>query len=89
MTIILGWEKRIQGRKTFLHVDWHPRQFSQEKQSGSNKLPTACSVNGYVHFCLDLLGTSFCDYVKVKSSIIINSQNIGAKQHIALHYILC
>lgn len=34
---------------------------------------------------LDLLGTSFCNFVKVKSRVITNSQNmpVGAKQHIA------
>lgn len=62
-----------------------------KKQSGCSYPPTTGSMYGYVSIYLDLLGTSFCNSVKVTSSVITNSQNmpVGSKQHIALHYILC
>lgn len=49
---------------------------SWKKQSGCSWSPTTCSMYGYVCIYLDLLGTSFCNFVKVKSSVITNSRNM-------------
>lgn len=86
-----GWEE-FHGKKPSPCSNWHPSQlFCRRNGVGVNRSPTTCSMYGCVRIYLDLLGTPFCNFVKVKSSVITNSQNmpVGSKQHIALHYSLC